>query len=174
MKTSPLILPALFCALGLPPTLADAQSPATPPPAIATPTPSTPPKKQKKEKTAEKTKKTKKDEKSSSPLDPKNFLVKLILNADEDGDGTLSLQEFRQVPLLKELKQERIDSLFAEIDGDLNASLSTEEIGQGLGKITGLAKESRTPAKSKRDDNESEDGDALNRQARKLKELIQP
>jgi hypothetical protein len=105
--------------------------------------------------------KEEKEEKKSSGFDPKSFLLKLVLNADEDGDGELSTEEFRKVPLLKELKKERVDSLFADIDADTNASLNAEEIGKGFGKITSLAKESRSLL---------DDEDAA-KQAKKLKRL---
>ena len=104
-----------------------------------------------------------KEEKKATGFDPKSFLLKLVLNADEDGDGALSTAEFRKVPLLKELKKERVDSLFADIDADSNASLDAEEIGKGFGKITDLAKESRSLL---------DDEDAA-KQAKKLKRLAQ-
>ncbi len=103
-----------------------------------------------------------KKEKTTSGFDPKSFLLKLILSADDDGDGALSADEFRRIPLLKELKKERVDSLFADIDTDSNASLDTGEISKGFGKITDLAKEKQA---------DPDDADAA-RQAKKLKRLM--
>jgi hypothetical protein len=102
-----------------------------------------------------------KEEKRSSSFDPKSFLLKLVLAADEDGDGRLDTAEFQKAPLLKELKKERVESLFAEIDTDSNAVLDEEEISKGFGKITSLAKESR----------ESLDTADAEKQAKKLKRL---
>ena len=114
--------------------------------------------------TGKKSKRAKeKEEKRNPGFDPKSFLLKLVLNADEDGDGALSTGEFRKVPLLKELKKERVDSLFADIDADSNASLSAEEIGKGFGKITDLARENRSRL---------DDEDAA-KQAKKLKRLAE-
>lgn len=75
---------------------------------------------------------------------PKSFLLKLIQNADKDGSGGLSVDEFRQLPLLNDLKQERVDSLFGDIDTNADGSLSPEEIGNGFGSITSLAKEGKS------------------------------
>jgi len=103
----------------------------------------------------------KKEESSAASFDPKSLLVKLVMNADSDGDGMLSTEEFRKVPLLKELKKERVDSLFADIDADQNAKLDADEIGQGFGKITALAKDSRSMI---------DDGEAA-KQAKKISRL---
>lgn len=109
----------------------------------------------------EREKKSGKDEKAEGGIDPKSFLLKLVFNADEDGDGVLSTTEFRKVPLLKELKKERVDSLFAEIDANTDAGLDEEEIGKGFGKITALVKDNRSLL---------DDKDAA-KQAKKLKRL---
>jgi len=109
----------------------------------------------------EREKKSGKEEKAEAGFDPKSFLLKLVLNADDDGDGVLSTTEFRKVPLLKELKKERIDSLFAEIDANTDAGLDAEEIGKGFGKITALVKDNRSLL---------DDKDAA-KQAKKLKRL---
>lgn len=171
-------LPAALCLLAMPATHTLAQAPVAPAPPVSPPaaSPEKPasaapaekpaPKKSKKEKEREKKAKREKDDKEgkqSSGFDPKSFLLKLVFNADDDGDGALSTEEFRKVPLLKELKQERVDSLFAEIDTDSNASLNAEEVGKGFGKITNLAKENRALL---------DDEDAA-KQAKKLKRLGQ-
>jgi len=103
------------------------------------------PKKSKKERNREKKEleKRAKESKASLGFDPKSFLIKLVFNADEDGDGILSTEEFREVPLLKELKKERVDSLFSEIDANRDAGLDANEVGKGFGKITSLAQEGR-------------------------------
>jgi hypothetical protein len=172
------ILPAMALTLALSPAPATAQSPTpAPPPADApaevAPDPKTPPrtvapeekpapKKSKKERDREKKEKRAKEQKTPSGFDPKSFLIKLIFAADEDGDGILSTGEFRQVPLLKELKTERVDSLFAEIDADSNEGLDAAEVGQGFGKITSLAKEGRA----------SLDDEDAGKQAKKVKGLL--
>lgn len=176
-------LPAALCLLAMPATNASAQDTAAPNPSAPVPPvspPAAPPekpasaapvekpaaKKSKKEKEREKKAKREKGEKSgkeSSGFDPKSFLLKLVFNADDDGDGVLSTEEFRKVPLLKELKKERVDSLFAEIDADSNATLDAEEVGKGFGKITSFAKENRALL---------DDEDAA-KQAKKLKRLSQ-
>ena len=134
---------------------------ATESPEKAAPTEKPAPKKSKQAREREKKAKAAKAAKPSTGFDPKSFLLKLVLMADEDGDGALSAEEFRKVPLLKELKTERVDSLFAEIDADTNASLNSEEIGKGFGKITNLAKENRALL---------DDADA-SKQTKKLKQL---
>jgi hypothetical protein len=138
---------------------------AAPPPSEKPPT-----KKPKKNRSSAKDKKEKKSESDSSGFNPKSFLMKLVLAADEDDDGALSTTEFRQVPLLKEIKKERIDSLFAEIDENKDARLDADEVSKGFGKMTNLAKDgSRTAL----DAVEGADGeeDAIARQLKKLKGL---
>jgi hypothetical protein len=175
MSGSLRLLLAVVSSLAVSSPPAGAQSPPPLPPAPPPAAPEAPPKQPEVVAPAEKPevkksqkgggKKSKRakeeEEKKKSAFDPKSFLLKLVLNADEDGDGELSLGEFRKVPLLKELKKERVDSLFADIDTDTNASLNAEEIGKGFGKITSLAKESRSLL---------DDEDAA-KQAKKLKRL---
>lgn len=96
--------------------------------------------------------------------------MKLVLAADEDDDGALSTREFRQVPLLKEIKKERIDSLFAEIDENKDARLDADEVSKGLGKMTNLAKDGSRAALDGIDGEDGEE-DALARQLKKLKGL---
>lgn len=138
---------------------------AAPPPSEKPPT-----KKPKKNRSSTKAKKEKKTDNDGSGFNPKSFLMKLVLAADEDDDGALSTHEFRQVPLLKEIKKERIDSLFAEIDENKDARLDADEVSKGLGKMTNLAKDGGRAAL---DSIDSEDGeeDALARQLKKLKGL---
>jgi len=140
-------------------------APAAPPPPAATTTPATekPEARKTGQDTAGKSKRSKeKKETKTAGFDPKSLLLKLLLTTDDDGDGALSTEEFRRLPLLKELKKERIDSLFAEIDTDRNASLTTDEIGKGFSKITDLAKEKRGLP---------DDADAA-KQAKKLRRLV--
>ena len=135
---------------------------AAPPPSEKPPT-----KKPKKNRSSTKAKKEKKTDQEGSGFNPKSFLMKLVLAADEDDDGALSTNEFRQVPLLKEIKKERIDSLFAEIDENKDARLDADEVSKGLGKMTNLAKDGSRAALDSIDGEE----DALARQLKKLKGL---
>lgn len=133
-------------------------------PAEAEPSPKPEVKKSKKAgKKSSKEKGESKESKKPSDFDPKSLLLKLIMNSDDDGDGALSLEEFRRLPLLKELKKDRLDEVFAQIDGNSNASLDDKEIGKGFGKITDLIKENREML---------DDVDAA-KQAKKLKRLTE-
>ena len=138
---------------------------AGPPPSEKPPT-----KKPKKNRSSTKAKKEKKTDSDGSGFNPKSFLMKLVLAADEDDDGALNTHEFRQVPLLKEIKKERIDSLFAEIDENKDARLEADEVSKGLGKMTNLAKDGGRAALDGIDGEEGEE-DALARQLKKLKGL---
>jgi len=133
-------------------------------PAAAEPTQKPEGKKSKKSgKKSSKGKGESKESKKPTDFDPKSLLLKLIMNSDDDGDGALSLEEFRGLPLLKELKKDRLDEVFAQIDANNNASLDDKEIGKGFGKITELAKENRGLL---------DDPDAA-KQAKKLKRLTE-
>lgn len=138
---------------------------AAPPPSEKPPT-----KKPKKNRSSTKAKKEKKTDQEGSGFNPKSFLMKLVLAADEDDDGALSTNEFRKVPLLKEIKKERIDSLFAEIDENKDARLDADEVSKGLGKMTNLAKDGSRAALDSIDGEDGEE-DALARQLKKLKGL---
>jgi type IV secretory pathway VirB10-like protein len=142
-----------------------AEPEAAPPPSEKPPT-----KKPKKNRSSTKAKKEKKTDSDGSGFNPKSFLMKLVLAADEDDDGALSTHEFRQVPLLKEIKKERIDSLFGEIDENKDARLDADEVSKGLGKMTNLAKDGSRAALDSIDGEDGEE-DALARQLKKLKGL---
>lgn len=97
-----------------------------------------------------------KKEKTKDGLDATALLAKLALKVDKDGDGALSQAEFRKLPLIKEVKKERIASLFRDLDEDGDGLLAVEEISGGFGKILELAKDetaavkkSGTPKKEK-------------------------
>ena len=155
----------------VPATGSDAPKPEPAEPEAAPPPSEKPPtKKPKKNRSSTKAKKEKKTDSDESGFNPKSFLLKLVLAADEDDDGALSTHEFRQVPLLKEIKKERIDSLFAEIDENKDARLDADEVSKGLGKMTNLAKDGSRAALDGIDGEDGEE-DALARQLKKLKGL---
>ncbi len=153
-----------------PATESDAPKPEAAGPEAAPPPSEKPPtKKPKKNRSSTKNKKEKKTDQEGSGFNPKSFLIKLVLAADEDDDGALSTNEFRQVPLLKEIKKERIDSLFAEIDENKDARLDADEVSKGLGKMTNLAKDGSRAALDGLESDDGEEDDALARQLKKLK-----
>ncbi len=155
-------LPAALALTALP---VAAQSPAPASPVAPNPAPAAPAAGKTKEKpapaTAQQPAKKDKKEPAAENFDPNALLLKLVFNADNDRDGVLSLSEFRKVPLLKELKKDQVNTLFAEIDANGDAGLDAEEVGKGFGKISALLKDSRSLL---------DDKDAA-KQAKKLKRL---
>ena len=104
----------------------------------------------------------KKERGKPARFDPKNFLLELVSRADKDRDGSISIQEFEKLPLLREAKQGKIDELFVTIDVDANGGLSTEELAKGLGKISGLVKA------------EGANVDDARRHAKRIKRALKP
>ena len=67
----------------------------------------------------------------------------LIMMADNDGNGNISLQEFMMTCVNNEkfLTIQRLESIFHEIDIDKNSRISLEELSQFLGTSKHLDKE---------------------------------
>lgn len=90
-------------------------------------------------------------------------LTQLVLKSDKDKNGSLDLAEFRSMPLLRQVKKDKLDGLFAEVDADSNAMISSEELGKGLPKITELLVKERLGDDAK-----------TGRDAKKIKRLLRP
>ena len=67
----------------------------------------------------------------------------LITMADSSGDGLISLNEFMMVCVNQEkfLTQQRLESIFREIDLDKNQRVSLEELNAFLGQSEHLDKQ---------------------------------
>lgn len=73
---------------------------------------------------------------------------KMFKKLDKDGNGSISLEEFKAQAKGKEAKAAKLEKRFKKLDADGDGALSKEELAKGMGKKGGKKKK-----KNKEDDN---------------------
>ena len=72
-------------------------------------------------------------------------IEKMFKKLDKDGNGSISLEEYKALAKGDDAKAEKLEKKFKKLDADGNGSLSMEEMAKGAGKGGGK--------KKKKDDN---------------------